>query len=177
MQLYNRMGPSLQLCAQSVRRFHSDYFCPQACNLLCLPSCYISPQWCQAGLWSAITLKNNRIKGQPEPFSHRNHPISLLRRALLPPSTHAYWLKYLLAVPLLTCNLLLAAAEREPDDKSTLGLSMLYGFHVLTAKLCLSVPSALELNVKQPKYEEQSLWRARFSGAYQLPEPWSLQSL
>lgn len=84
------------------------------------------------------------------------------------PSTHAYCLKYLLAVPLLTCNLLQAAAEREPDDKSSLGLSMFYGYHVLTAKLCLSVPSALGLNVKQLRMEG-SLWGSHvFSGAHQV---------
>lgn len=66
-----RWKPSVQLCAQSVRRFHSEYFMPQACNLFCLPYCYISPQWWQAGLWSAITLKNNRIKGQPSPSLSR----------------------------------------------------------------------------------------------------------
>lgn len=78
------------------------------------------------------------------------------------PSTHAYWLKYLLTVPLLTCNLLLAAAEREREavDKSSLGPSVFYGYHVLTAKLCLSVPSALGLNVKQSSMEDSPLRRA-----------------
>lgn len=56
-------------------------------------------------------------------------------------------------MPLLTCNLLQAATERELDDKSSLGLSMFYGHHVLTAKLCLSVPAALEMNVKQLSME------------------------
>lgn len=65
------------------------------------------------------------------------------------PCTHAYWLKNLLTVPLLTCNLLPPAAEREPDHTSSLGPNMLYVFHIATAKLCLSVPSALGLNLKQ----------------------------
>lgn len=147
-----RWKPSVQLCAHSVRRFHSEYFMPRACNLFCLPYCYISPQWWQAGLWSAITLKNNRIKGQPSPSLSR----TMQYRSWDEPRsscTLAYWLKYLLDVPLLTCNLLLAAAEREPDDKSSLRPSVFYGFHVLTVKLCLSVPSALRLNVKEPSME------------------------
>lgn len=85
------------------------------------------------------------------------------------PSTSAYWLKYLLAVPFLTCNLLLAAAEREPVDKSSLGLSMFYGYHILTTKLCLSVPSALGLNVKQPNMKG-SLWREPC--VFLLPAKW-----
>lgn len=60
-----------------------EYFIPQACNLFYPSCCYISPQWCQAGLLSAITLKNNRIKGQPEPFSRRDRAMSLSRWAPL----------------------------------------------------------------------------------------------
>ena len=152
-----RLKASLQLCAESLRRLYSDYFVPQASNLFCLPCCYISPQWCQAGLRSAITLKNNGVKGQSEPLSQRDHAISLRRQAPALSSALTYWLRYLLAVPLLTCNLLLAAAESEPDDKSLLGRSMFHGLDVLTVKLCLSVPSALRLNVKQPGMEG-SLW-------------------
>ena len=170
-----RLKASLQLCAESLRRLYSDYSVPQASNLFCLPCCYISPQWCQAGLRSAITLKNNGVKGQSEPLSQRDHAISLRRQAPALSSALTYWLKYLLAVPLLTCNLLLAAAESEPDDKSLLGRSMFYGLDVLTVKLCLSVPSALRLNVKQPGMEGSLWWRV-VSGAYQLTEPWTLVS-
>lgn len=52
-------------------------------------------------------------------------------------------------MPFLTSNLLLAAAEREPNDKSVLGLSMFYGLHVVTAKPCWSVSVAEKLNIKQ----------------------------
>lgn len=96
-----------------------------------------------------------QVYGQPSLLrtigSEVSPSLSETSPALPPP--RAYWLKYRLAVPLLTCNLLLAAAEREPVDKSSLGLSVFYGHHVLTAKLCLSVPSALGLNVKQPSME------------------------
>lgn len=43
--------------------------------------------------------------------------------------------------------------QRGSLDKFSLGLSMFYGYHVLTAKLCLSVPSALGVNAKQLSME------------------------
>lgn len=56
------------LCSYALRiRLQLECFVPPACNLSCRPCCYISSQWCQAGLWSAITLGNNRFRGQPKP--------------------------------------------------------------------------------------------------------------
>lgn len=80
----NKMETTSEVMCPSPRGFHSECFIPEACNLFCLFSCYISPQWCQAGLWSAITLKNNRIKGQSELFSKQEWAIFHVRRVPLP---------------------------------------------------------------------------------------------
>ncbi len=132
-----------------MRRFHSENFIPQACNLFCLPvaTFHLNDVRQVYGQPSLLRTIGSRVSLSPSlsetvQCHSRDEPCS--------PSAHAYWLKYLLTVPLLTCNLLQAAAEREPDNKSSLGLTVFYGYHVLTAKLCLSVPSALGLNVKQP---------------------------
>lgn len=97
---------------------------------------------------SRVSLSPSRCAA--EQYHSRDESSSL--------SANAYWLKYLLAVPLSTCNLLLAAAARERDHISSLRLSMFYGFHILTAKLCLNVPVVLELNVKQLSMGS-SIWR------------------
>lgn len=57
-------------------------------------------------------------------------------------------------MPFLTSNLLLAAAEREPGDKSFLGPGMFYGLHVRTAKLRSNVPAAVKLNVKKAGFKD-----------------------
>lgn len=72
--------------------------------------------------------------------------------------------KYLLTVPFLTSNLLQAAAEREPDDEFSVGLSVFYGVHVRATKLCLSVPVKEELNVKQLGMQARLLKIVVFTG-------------
>lgn len=154
------------LCSYVCKKISFWVFYPPACNLFCLPCCYISSQWCQAGLWSAITLKNNGIKGSA--------------RALLLAWTYKVTLETSPApsLPVLIgwniCSLChfwhviycRQPQRREPVDKSSLGPSVFYGYHVLTAKLCLSVPSAPGLNVKQPSMQGSPLRRAMwFSGA------------
>lgn len=134
-----------------MRRFHYEDFIPQARNLFCLPCCYISPQWCQAGLWSAITLKNNRIKGHPQPFSQRDRATSVEMSPALPPPMLIGWN---ICWPCRLWRVIYCRQQQRGSlDKFSLGLSMFYGYHVLTAKLCLSVPSALGVNAKQLSME------------------------
>lgn len=130
-----------------MRRFHSEYFIPRPVICFASPvaTFHINDVRQVYGQPSLLRTIGSRVSlssclSETMQYNTRDEPCSS--------SILAYWLKYLLAVPLLTCNLLLAAAEREPDDKSSLGLSMFYGFHVLTVKLCLSVPSVLQLNAK-----------------------------
>lgn len=86
--------------------------------------------------------------GQPSLLETIRSQVSLipspcnitLEKSLCFPFAHAYWLKYLLTVPHLTCNLMLTAAERESHDKLSLGVNMLYGFRIPSTKLGLSVP-------------------------------------
>lgn len=133
--------------SQPTRRFHYEDFILQACNLFCLLCRYISPQLCQAALWSAITLKNNRTMGHLQPFSKRDRGMSGEMNPALPPPEPIGWNICWL------CRFWLVIYCRQQRSGSldifSLGLSMFYGYHVLTAKPCLRVSSALEVNAKQ----------------------------
>lgn len=142
------METSLQFfLSQPMRRFHYEDFILQACNLFCLLCRYISPQLCQAGLWSAITLKNNRTKGHPQPFSERDRGMSGKMNPALPPPVSIGWnICWLCRFwRVIYCQ----QQQSGSLDTFSLGLSKFYGYHVLTAKLCLRVSLALEVNVKQ----------------------------
>lgn len=162
------MEASLQFfLSQPMRRFHYEDFILQACNLFCLLWHYISHQLCQAGLWSAITLKNNRTKGHPQPFSERDCGMSGEMNPALPPPMPIGWNICWL------CRFWRVIYCRQQQsgslDTFSLGLSMFYGYHVLTAKLCLRVSSALEVNAKQLSMEGSFWGRPNaFSTAYQL---------